>query len=151
MTPWTIQSVEFSRPEYWSGSPSPPPRDFPVQGSNPGLPHCRQILYKLSHQGNAARRTRVLGFSCGSAGKQPNGTFFIFLFQFQNQLINFYQKKKTKPAKFCWGCTKSKEDDNFNNSLIYKNFLFIEICPFSQQHCIVYKVQILCIYCHIYS
>ena len=25
---------------------------FPTQGSNPGLPHCRQILYCLSHQGN---------------------------------------------------------------------------------------------------
>ena len=24
----------------------------PTQGSNPGLPHCRQILYCLSHQGN---------------------------------------------------------------------------------------------------
>ena len=25
---------------------------FPTQGSNPGLPHCRQILYQLSHQGS---------------------------------------------------------------------------------------------------
>ena len=25
---------------------------FPTQISNPGLPHCRQILYYLSHQGN---------------------------------------------------------------------------------------------------
>ena len=24
---------------------------FPTQGSNPGFPHCRQILYHLSHQG----------------------------------------------------------------------------------------------------
>ena len=24
---------------------------FPIQGLNPGLPHCRQILYQLSHQG----------------------------------------------------------------------------------------------------
>ena len=24
---------------------------FPTQGSNPGLPNCRQILYQLSHQG----------------------------------------------------------------------------------------------------
>ena len=24
---------------------------FPTQGSNPGLPHCRQIIYHLSHQG----------------------------------------------------------------------------------------------------
>ena len=25
---------------------------FPIQGSNPGLLHCRQILYQLSHKGN---------------------------------------------------------------------------------------------------
>ena len=25
---------------------------FPIQGSNPRLPHCRQILYNLSHQGS---------------------------------------------------------------------------------------------------
>ena len=25
---------------------------FPTLGSNPGLPHCRQILYQLSHQGS---------------------------------------------------------------------------------------------------
>ena len=25
---------------------------FPTQGSNPGLPHCRQILYHLSYQGS---------------------------------------------------------------------------------------------------
>ena len=27
-------------------------RIFPTQGLNPGLLHCRQILYKLSHKGN---------------------------------------------------------------------------------------------------
>ena len=41
---------------------------FPTQGSNPGLPHCRQILYQLSHQGSP----RILGwvavpFSRGSS------------------------------------------------------------------------------------
>ena len=25
---------------------------FPTQGSNPGLPHCRKILYQLSHKGH---------------------------------------------------------------------------------------------------
>jgi len=41
-TPWTIQSIEFSRPEYWSGYPFPSPGDHPNQGSNPSLPHCGQ-------------------------------------------------------------------------------------------------------------
>ena len=25
---------------------------FPSPGSNPGLPHCRQILYQLNHKGS---------------------------------------------------------------------------------------------------
>ena len=52
-TPWTVAHqaplpMGFSRQEYWSGLPCPPPRDLP----NPGLPHCRQILYHLTHQGS---------------------------------------------------------------------------------------------------
>ena len=55
-TPWTIAhqaspSMEFSRHEYWSGLPLPSPEDRPDPGLNPGLPHCRQMLYHLSHQG----------------------------------------------------------------------------------------------------
>ena len=61
--PWTVAhqappSMDFSRQEYWSGLPFPSPGDlpypgiFPTQGSNLGLPHCRQMLYRLSHQGS---------------------------------------------------------------------------------------------------
>ena len=39
----------FSRQEYWRGLPCLLQRIFPTQGLNPGLPHCRQILYRLSH------------------------------------------------------------------------------------------------------
>ena len=31
-------------------------RIFQTQGSNPGLLHCRQILYHLSHQGSRGRK-----------------------------------------------------------------------------------------------
>ena len=34
-----------------NGLPCPPPTIFQTQGLNPGLPHCRQILNCLSHQG----------------------------------------------------------------------------------------------------
>ena len=30
---------------------------FPTQGSNPGLPHCRKILYQLSHKGGLLNQT----------------------------------------------------------------------------------------------
>ena len=32
---------------------------FPIQGSNLGLPHCRQILYCLSHQGRNKKYTLI--------------------------------------------------------------------------------------------
>ena len=41
----------FSRQEYWSWLPFPSPGDLP-KPLNPGLPHCRQTLYRLSHQGS---------------------------------------------------------------------------------------------------
>ena len=43
---------------------------FPTQGSNPGFPHCRQILYHLSHQGSP----RLLGwvaYSFSNDSSQP--------------------------------------------------------------------------------
>ena len=33
---------------------------FPTQGSNPGLPHCRQFLYQLSHTGSPKRGTVMI-------------------------------------------------------------------------------------------
>ena len=35
VNPWTIQSMEFSRPEYWSGLPFPSPGDLPKPGIKP--------------------------------------------------------------------------------------------------------------------
>ena len=37
-TPWTVQSMEFSRPEYWSGWPFPSPGDLPNSGIGPRSP-----------------------------------------------------------------------------------------------------------------
>ena len=37
-TPWSIQSMEFSRPEYWSGQPLPSSGDLPNPGIEPGSP-----------------------------------------------------------------------------------------------------------------
>ena len=33
---------------------------FPTQRSNPGLPHCRQILYQLSHKGSQFCKAIIL-------------------------------------------------------------------------------------------
>ena len=43
-------------------------RIVPTQGSNPGLPHCRWILYQLSHRGRPVIVEWVAcPFSCGSS------------------------------------------------------------------------------------
>ena len=56
-TTWTVACqaplpMGLSRQEYWWGLPFPPPADFPTQGWNLGLPHCRQTLYPLGRQGS---------------------------------------------------------------------------------------------------
>ena len=50
--PWTIQSMEFSRPEHLSGQLFLSPGDLPNPGIEPRSPTLRQILYQLSHQGS---------------------------------------------------------------------------------------------------
>ena len=56
-TLWTVAhqaplSMESSSQEHWSGLQFPSPGDLPDPGSNPGLLHCRRILYHLSHWGS---------------------------------------------------------------------------------------------------
>ena len=58
VTPWTVNrqaslSMAFSRQEYCAvSSHSLLQGIFLTQGSNPGLLHCRQIRYRLSHLGS---------------------------------------------------------------------------------------------------
>jgi len=71
--------MEFSRPEYWVDTFSLLQGIFPIQGSNPGLPRCRWILYQLSHKGSP----RILEwvaypFSSGSSRlRNQTGVFCI--------------------------------------------------------------------------
>ena len=50
--PHRLYSPWDSPGESTGEEPFPPPGGLPTQGSNPGLPHCRRILYQLSHQGS---------------------------------------------------------------------------------------------------
>ena len=56
---------------------------FPTQGSNPGLPHCRTILYQLSHQ----RSPRILEW-VGSLSLFQG----IFLTQESNRRLLHYRR-----------------------------------------------------------
>ena len=63
-----------------------PQRNFPTQGLNSGLPHCRQTLYRLRHQGSHHEKASVRppylsavsvssgpqGFPGGSGGKESS-------------------------------------------------------------------------------
>ena len=49
-TPQTIQSMEFSKPEYWMET-FPFPGDLPHSGIELGSPAFRRIVYHLSYQG----------------------------------------------------------------------------------------------------
>jgi len=54
VVPWTVAhqaplSMEFSRQEYWSSCHAFIQGIFLTHGSHPGILHCRQILYHLSH------------------------------------------------------------------------------------------------------
>ena len=54
---------------------------FPTQGSNPGLPHCRWILYQLRHKGSPIERLFAIAkllqsclTLCGSIDGNPPGS-----------------------------------------------------------------------------
>ena len=54
---WTVAcqaflSSEFSRQEYWSGLPCPPPGALSDQGIKPGSPALQANCLPLSHQGS---------------------------------------------------------------------------------------------------
>ena len=51
VTPWTIQSMEFSRPEYWSGQPFPSPGDLPNPGIEPRSPTLQTDSLPAEPQG----------------------------------------------------------------------------------------------------
>ena len=67
------QSMEFSRPEYsrsveWVTFPFS--RGSSQLGSNPGFPHCGQILYQLSHKGSP-RILECVAYPFSSRSSRP--------------------------------------------------------------------------------
>ena len=65
---------------------------FPTQGSNTGLPHCRQVLYQLRHQGSPLLRMKLKRYF-----------FFFQIFPFQekhsiNIRISILDSKQQKPS-----------------------------------------------------
>ena len=57
-TPWTMQSMEFSRPEYWSGQPFPSPGDLPNPGIEPRSPTLQADSLPAEPQGKPSAQER---------------------------------------------------------------------------------------------
>ena len=84
--PWTVAcrtlSMGFSRQEYCSGLPFPSLGDLPNPSIEPrSLPHCRQILHYLTHQGRLKMSEKLDQNGCISHYLGLQGNFsFPFLF-----------------------------------------------------------------------
>ena len=50
---------------------------FPTQGLNPGLPHCRQILYQLSHKGSPENQNQKVERAVSMAQSEALIQFLI--------------------------------------------------------------------------
>ena len=73
---YTVHEILQARILEWVAIPFS--RGSSTQGSNPGLPHCRRILYQLSHQGSPKQSYFVeschleLKKERGQKGKEKN-------------------------------------------------------------------------------
>ena len=62
VTPWTLQPVGFSRPEYWSGEPLPSPGDLPNPGMEPRSAALQVDFLPAKIQGNSSVCTNYIAF-----------------------------------------------------------------------------------------
>ena len=89
---------------------------FPTQGSNPGLPHCRRILYQLIHQGS------------------PKESLYQFSFRWA-----FYENIHL-PSLILWNLVQCFTLLHFIViSLYYGNMLLCHVILFLKFHLIHYK------------
>ena len=69
---------------------------FPTQGSNPGLPHCRGILFQLSHQGSP-RILEWVAYPFSSGSSRPRNKTGISWIAGQ-----FFTNWATREAQCIW-------------------------------------------------
>ena len=69
-TLWTIQSMEFSRPGYWSGEPCPSPGDLPNPGIEPRSPASQADSLPAEPPGKQKRWT--LANACAHLAPLPS-------------------------------------------------------------------------------
>ena len=80
-TPWTLQSMGFSRPEHWSGEPFPPPGDLPSPGMEPRSPALQADSLPAKPQGSrAAKGTCNSPRSCFLTARALSDVFIWVLY-----------------------------------------------------------------------
>ena len=78
-TPWTVACTRLLHPWDFLGKSTGVcllQGIFPTQGSNPGLPHCRQMLYHLRHQGSPDSKKWLILKDCDAGedwGQEEKG------------------------------------------------------------------------------
>ena len=68
--PWTLHSMEFSRPECWSGQPFPSPGDLPNPGIKPRSPALQADSLPAEPQGSP-RILEWVAYPFSSRSSQP--------------------------------------------------------------------------------
>ena len=103
-------------------------RIFPTQGSNPGLLHCRQILYQLSHQVSPRKLEWVAYPFSGGSSRPRNRTDGFFANwaprEAQWGSINFKGKCWILMLSFVWcilfcKLETSEKDDSFKKIILF--------------------------------
>src|SRR5574337_949469 len=113
MTPWPIQSMKFSRPEYWSGYPFPSPGDLANPGIEPrspalqadSLPTEPQDKPKNTGVGSLSLLQRIFPAQ-GSNWGLLHCRWILYQLSYQgttsntvNQIYSGFKKKKNCDAK----------------------------------------------------
>ena len=76
---------------------------FPTQGLNPGLPHCRQILYQLGHQGSP-RILEWVAYPFSSRSSRPRNQTGVSCIA-----GGFFTVWATREARLRWGNVGKKK------------------------------------------
>ena len=79
---------------------------FPTQGSNPGLPHCRQILYQLRHKRNPVNMVETTKFYTFQ-GMMVNG-FSLYMYIYLYYIFYIYVSSMFIYLEYIYTHTHSK-------------------------------------------
>ena len=77
VTPWTIQSMEFSRPEYWSGYSFPSPGDLSNPGIKPRSPALQVDSLPAEPQGSP-RKLEWVAYPFSRGSSPPRNQTMVF-------------------------------------------------------------------------